>query len=348
MKNIKNYWLAIIAILGLLYCSKEKTGFVPTIKNADQEMASKYFGILPEVSKDSIVTPEKVYLGKVLFHDTRLSEKGNNSCNSCHNLDTYGVDNKQFSTGDDGGLGGRNAPTVFNASLHFAQFWDGRAKDVEEQAGGPIMNPAEMAMHTNNEVIDRLKATDHYPDLFKKAFPKDKDPMTFDNLKKAIAAFERTLLTRSKFDQYLLGDASVLTSQEIAGMKKFVEVGCITCHNGPTVGGQMYQKFGVFFPYEKFTHSAKVDNGRMDVTKNKADQFMFKVMSLRNIEKTGPYFHDGSVKDLNEAVKVMGKVQLNKDLSQQEITDIVSFLKTLTADISADAKAIPKENLDKK
>ena len=349
MRSLKNYWLIAAAAVSLLYCSKEKVNKElanqPIQMNEDQKKAAKIFGILPTVAenKDNAGTAEKVYLGKVLFHDPILSATGHNSCNSCHNLVTYGVDNKQFSTGDNGGLGGRNSPTVFNAALHTAQFWDGRAKDVEEQAGGPVMNPAEMAMQSNDEVIKRLKNTDYYPELFKKAYPDQKDPITFENMTKAIASFERTLLTASRFDKYLAGDDKALTAEEVKGMNKFIETGCIACHGGATLGGQMYQKFGVFFPYQEFTHSTKADNGRMDVTKDAKDQFMFKVMSLRNVEKTAPYFHDGSVKTLEEAVKIMAKIQLNKDLPDADVKSIVSFLNTLTGDIPQEVKEVPKE-----
>ncbi len=343
--------LTILVSTLLVYCSKNKNdasidfGTAPKQLNADQELASKTFGVISDVAYNAENTdsPDKVYLGKALYHDTRLSSTGNNSCNSCHNLDTYGVDNQSFSTGDNGGKGGRNSPTTFNAAAHFVQFWDGRAKDVEEQAGGPVLNPAEMAMPSENEVINRLKKTDFYLALFQKAFPNDKDPMTFTNMRKAIAAFERTLMTKSRFDKYMDGDAKALTNEEIAGMKKFIDVGCASCHSGATVGGQSYQKFGVYEPYEKYTKSAKVDNGRMDVTKNEADKFMFKVPSLRNVEKTYPYFHDGSIKDLNEAVKIMAKVQLNKNLTDAEVNQITSFMKALTADIPSEAKQIPKE-----
>lgn len=343
--------LTVFAATLFAYCSKSKDdvsidfGKAPKQLNADQDLASKTFGVITDVAynAENPDSPDKVYLGKVLYHDTKLSSTGHNSCNSCHNLNSYGVDNQSFSTGDNGGKGGRNSPTTFNAAAHFVQFWDGRAKDVEEQAGGPVMNPAEMAMPNENEVIKRLKNTDFYLALFQKAFPSDKDPITFTNMRKAIAAFERNLMTKSRFDKYMDGDANALTSEEVAGMKKFIDVGCASCHNGATVGGQSYQKFGVYEPYEKYTKSTKVDNGRMDVTKNEADKFMFKVPSLRNVEKTYPYFHDGSIKDLNEAVKIMAKVQLNKNLTDAEVNQITSFMKTLTADIPAEAKQIPKE-----
>ena len=348
MKNIKFLMTSVFAAGLLLYCSKKvetvEQGKAVTL-NADQQMAAKTFGVISAVEEnpENPESADKIYLGKVLYHDTRLSSTGHNSCNSCHDVNKYGVDNESFSTGDNGGKGGRNAPTTFNAAAHFVQFWDGRAKDVEEQAGGPVMNPKEMAMTTEKDVIEKLKKTDFYPVLFQKAFPEDKDPINFTNMRKAIAAFERTLMTKSKFDNYMEGDANAMTADEIAGMKKFAEVGCTACHNGATVGGMMFQKFGVFYPYEQYTKSKNVDKGRMEVTKNEADKFMFKVPSLRNVEKTYPYFHDGSVANLNDAVKIMAKIQLNKDLSDADVNQIVAFLKTLTADVPAEAKEIPKE-----
>ncbi len=284
----------------------------------------------------------KVKLGHILYFETKLSKVGNNSCNSCHNLSTFGVDNASFSKGDNGGLGGRNSPTVFNAALHGMQFWDGRAQTIEDQAGGPVLNPAEMAMASEDEVVKRLQSNDTYQKLFKEAFPNDANPVTFANMRMAIGAFERKLTTPSRFDAYLGGDKTILTEQEKRGWVTFVETGCTSCHSGALLGGTMFQKFGVFGDYWPVTKSAKVDNGRFDVTKNEADKYMFKVPSLRNVEKTWPYFHDGSVKDLNEAIKIMAKLQLNKDLTDDQVADITAFLKTLTADIPEEYKTAPK------
>lgn len=351
MKNVNLLILCVFGASLLTYCSGNKDdvaidfGKASKTINVDQETAFKTFGMISDVvsNPENIESPDKIYLGKLLYHDTRLSLTGHNSCNSCHDVNNYGVDNQAFSTGDNGGKGSRNAPTTFNAAAHFVQFWDGRAKDVEEQAGGPVMNPAEMAMTSEREVIERLKKTSFYPALFQKAFPGEKDPVNFVNMRKAIGVFERTLMTKSKFDKYIDGNTNILSADEVAGMKKFTEIGCASCHNGATVGGTMYQKFGVYYPYEQYTKSTKIDEGRMEVTKKEADKFMFKVPSLRNVEKTYPYFHDGSVTNLNDAVKIMAKIQLNKDLSDTDVNQIVAFLKTLTADIPAEAKEIPKE-----
>ena len=301
-----------------------------------------YFDVLkgPATNSTNELTDDKILLGKHLYFDTRLSKDGKNSCNSCHNLNTFGVDNLPFSPGDLGENGGRNSPTSFNAAIHFLQFWDGRAKDVEEQAGGPILNPVEMNIPSKVFLVERLSGITGYVDLFKKAFPTADTALTYWNVQQAIAAFERTLITPSKFDLFLEGKAE-LEKEEIEGLNIFVQTGCTQCHNGVLLGGTSFQKFGVHMNYWEATKSEKIDNGRFDVTGEESDKYIFKVPSLRNIDKTHPYFHDGSVSSLDEAVKIMAKTQLNKDLKANEVTSIVSFLKTLTADISKEQKTAP-------
>jgi cytochrome c peroxidase len=307
-------------------------------------MAKNYFQPLPKeaVNPDNPVTPEKVILGKTLYFDNRLSLHNTQSCNTCHNVATFGVDNNATSKGDLGKNGNRNSPTTFNAALHFLQFWDGRMKDVEEQAGGPVMNPAEMNMPAEKDVIARLNKVEGYKKLFAAAFPNDKDPVTFENMKKAIAAYERTLLTPSNFDKYLEGDVTALNDQEKKGLHTFISVGCIACHTGPLLGGNMFQKFPLIgSDYKSMTGSVIDDKGRMEVTKNEADKYMFKVPSMRNVVETDPYFHDGSVKELDKAITIMAKLELGKDLTPEQTTDIATFLKSLTADISAESKQAP-------
>ncbi|MCB0402988.1 MAG: cytochrome-c peroxidase [Flavobacteriales bacterium] len=302
-----------------------------------QEEAKSVFGRLP-IQADNPENPlnaKKVALGKKLYFETKLSKDNTISCNSCHNIDNgSGVDNLPFSPGNDGSLGGRNSPTTLNAALHMAQFWDGRAKDVEEQAGGPILNPVEMAMPSKEAVITRLKNTnDFYPELFAQAFPYDENPMTYDNLQKAIGAFERTLITPSRVDDFIKGDHDALTGAEKRGLETFMAVGCTSCHAGNAFGGNMYQKFGVYGDYWDYTKSDKMDEGRFEVTKNEADKYVFKVPGLRNVAKTAPYFHDGSVKSLDEAVKIMAKAQLDRTLSDEETKNIVAFLNALSGDV---------------
>lgn len=310
------------------------------------ERAKSFFSPLPKIADnpENKVTPEKVKLGKMLYFDPRLSKSGFISCNSCHNISTYGVDNLPTSIGHKWQIGPRNAPTTLNAALHIAQFWDGREKDVEAQAKGPIINPKEKASPSPEFVVDRIKSIPEYVELFKKAFPEEKGAITYDNITKAIAAFERTLITPSRFDKFLQGDTKALTKEEKEGLKLFIDVGCITCHRGPAVGGEMYQKFGLVKPYYeviKYSDPSKIDKGRYEITKNEGDMYVFKVPSLRNVSRTYPYFHDGSVWDLKEAVSIMAEIQLGRKLEPDQIDKIVSFLKALDGDIPEDALKLP-------
>lgn len=335
-----NYLLVGLALVG---CSKntttEKDVTEETPKQVSElmEKARNFFKSVSTLAPEAIPN-EKIELGKKLYFETKLSKEGNISCNSCHRLDGFGVDNLPTSPGDAGKLGVRNSPTVIYASLHTMQFWDGRAKDVEAQAEGPILNPVEHNIPSAEFLENRLREIPEYQELFKKAFPNDAQPITFKNIANAIGAFERQFNPVSRFDKYLDGDDSALTQQEKDGLQTYINTGCITCHSGIAVGGQMFQKFGVFDEYQKYTKSKKVDLGLADISKKDTDKFMFKVPGLRNVEKTAPYFHDGSVQKLEDAVRIMAKVQLNKDLKNKEVTDIVAFLKTLTADIDAKYK----------
>ncbi|MFN3660318.1 MAG: cytochrome-c peroxidase, partial [Brevinematales bacterium] len=208
---------------------------------------------------------------------------------------------------------------------------------------GPIVNPIEMAA-TESIVIERLKSIPEYVELFKRAFPNEPDPVNYENVAKAIAAFERTLLTPSRFDKFLQGDTSALTSEEKEGLKLFIEVGCVTCHNGVGIGGNMFQKFGLTKPYYeaiKYDDPSKIDEGRYTVTKSEGDKFVFKVPSLRNVSRTYPYFHDGSVWELEKAVDIMAEIQLGRKLEPQQISKIVSFLKALEGEIPKDALQLP-------
>jgi cytochrome c peroxidase len=285
-------------------------------------------------------TPAKVELGRMLYFETRISKNHDLSCNSCHNVDTFGVDNQPFSPGHKGQLGGRNSPTTFNAAGHLAQFWDGRSPDVEDQAKGPVLNPVEMAMADSAAVITVLKSIPGYTDAFKKAYPADADPITWDNYAKAVGAFERGLVTPSRFDLYLGGDKTALTDLEKKGLDLFVSNNCTMCHSGAYVGGQMYMKLGMVKAWPNLK-----DTGRVQATKNAADTHFFKVPSLRNVAKTGPYMHDGSIKDLKTAVIMMGEHQLGKAISKSDADAIVAFLESLTGKVNADyvkKPALPK------
>jgi cytochrome c peroxidase len=267
-----------------------------------------------------------VELGKKLYFDPRLSKSGFISCNSCHNLSMGGTDNIPTSIGDKWQQGPINAPTVLNSSLNVAQFWDGRASDLKAQAGGPIANPGEMGF-THTLAIGVLESIPAYVREFKQVFGTEK--VDIDQVTTAIAEFEKTLVTpNSRFDQWLLGKKDAINADELAGYTLFKESGCVACHNGPAVGGASFQKMGVVAPY-KSTGGAE---GRSAVTGKDVDRFNFKVPTLRNVEMTYPYFHDGAVNTLPEAVDVMGKLQLGKTFTTAENAKVVAFLKTLTGD----------------
>ncbi len=279
---------------------------------------------MPGAERD---TPEQIVLGRKLFNDNRLSINQSQSCNTCHRVDggRGGVDNEAFSLGAHGKRGGRNAPTVLNAGLHIAQFWDGRADSLEAQAKGPVLNPVEMAMPNADEVVRRLKGTKDYPPLFAKAFGAGPESITYDNMARAIAAFERTLVSHDRLDDFLKGEDRALSLEEQRGLGLFLTAGCTPCHNGPLLGGNSYQKLGLVNPYPN-----DKDLGRMAITKDEGDKFKFKVPSLRNIGLTAPYFHDSAAATLPQAVEEMARLQLGKTLKPDEIKSLVAFLQTLS------------------
>ncbi len=325
------YWsFAIACVVLITGVSCRKAGQEPVAVDAAK---LKMFRPLPAVMELSgnPLTEEEIALGRMLYFEKRLSKAHDISCNTCHDLQTFGVDNHPVSDGHKGAKGTRNSPTVFNAAGHFVQFWDGRAPTVEEQAKGPVLNPVEMAMPAEKHVLAVLNSMPEYVEAFKKAFPGDKNPVTFDNMAKAIGAFERKLITPSRWDKFLEGDQGALSNAEKAGFNKFMEAGCQTCHNGAYLGGTMFQKLGVVNPWPDTK-----DEGRFQVTKQETDKMVFKVPGLRNIEKTAPYYHDGSVATLDEAVRKMGEVQLGKALTSDEIASITTFLKSLTGDLPAE------------
>jgi len=272
----------------------------------------------------------KIALGRALYYEKRLSKDQDLSCNSCHALDQYGVDGAATSTGYRGQVGERNAPTVYTAAGAFAQFWDGRMDTVEQQAIAPILNPKEMALPSAEVGEAVLGSIPEYVMAFQAAFPDEAEPITFENVGKAIAAFERTLTTPSRWDDYLRGDEQALTAAEIEGLKVFTNVGCMVCHTGEFVGGAMYQKVGVVEPWPK-----QKDQGRFEVTGEEVDRMTFKVPTLRNVAKTAPYFHDGSVNTLELAVRMMGRYQLGLRLSEEEVDSIVAWLDALTGTLPA-------------
>ncbi|SDR76889.1 cytochrome c peroxidase [Halopseudomonas litoralis] len=309
--KIKLICLAIAAGIGL-----------STQVHADRLVSELIKPIEPAV----VTAPEKVELGKKLWFDPRLSMSGFISCNSCHNLSMGGSDNLPTSIGHNWQEGPINSPTVLNSSLFVAQFWDGRAANLQEQAGGPIANPMEMAS-SHVLAVDVINSIPQYREEFAKVYGSKE--ITIGNITDAIAVFEETLVTpNSRFDQWLKGDDDAITQQELAGYETFKSIGCVACHNGPAAGGTSFQRMGVVEPYQT-TNPAE---GRVAVTGKDADRFSFKVPSLRNVELTYPYFHDGAYWSLEEATDVMARLQLGRELQEQEIDNVVAFLKTLTGD----------------
>ena len=326
--------ISVLALLGAV-------GFVAPASADDTAalaaQAKQIFGPLPmeAPNPENPVTQAKVELGQKLYFDARLSKNHDVSCNSCHPLDRFGADGEPTSPGHKGQRGDRNSPTSLNAALHVAQFWDGREPDVERQALGPPLNPVEMAMGSREDVETMLRSIPAYGPMFAEAFPGEAQPVTFENMGRAIGAFERRLITPGRFDAFMKGDREALTEPEREGLRTFVQTGCITCHIGPAVGGGMYQKLGLIQPYET------EDTGRFKVTGREADRTVFKVPALRNVVETAPYFHDGSVPTIEEAVRLMGRHQLGRELDDATVDSIVAFLRSLTAEPDPQLTAQP-------
>jgi len=293
----------------------------------DAALAAKsmrVFGTIPDSMPGSEKdTPAMVRLGHELFTSTELSINRAQSCDTCHRLDAAGVDRLATSPGAEGAPGTRNTPTVLNAGLHTAQFWDGRAKTLEEQASGPILNPIEMAMPSEAELLARLRGS-ALRALFETAFPGESDPVSMANVSSALAAFQRTLVTRDRFDAFQNGDYDALTAQEKLGLRRFMATGCVSCHGGPLLGGHIFQKMGIVNPY------TSDDLGVASVTGQPRDRHVFKVPALRNVALTDPYFHDGGVPTLPEAVDQMAWLQLGTELPQVDRDAIVAFLGALS------------------
>jgi cytochrome c peroxidase len=281
-------------------------------------------------------TPEMIVLGRQLFFEPRLSRNHEISCNSCHPLDRYGTDGEPTSLGVTGKRGGRNAPSVYNAAYHFAQFWDGRSPTVEDQATKPILNEIEMGMTDDAQVVSTLRAIPQYVEGFAAAFPGDPAPITMAHLGDAIGAFERGLVTRSRWDDFLADKADALTTLERRGLRLFLDAGCMVCHTGPQVGGTMFERVGAVEPWPN-----ERDLGRAGVTHLEADRMVFKVPSLKNIEKTAPYFHDGSAATLETAIQMMGRHQLGIELENDEIAAIAAWMRAMTGPLDREYIAAP-------
>ena len=314
--------------MALAWVKSQRTAFYPN-PLADAQWTNE--AIRP-VQDSVAVDMRKVILGNLLFHDVRLSADNTVSCSSCHGLNTGGVDNKAFSEGVGGQLGGVNAPTVYNALYNFVQFWDGRAATLADQAAGPPLNPVEMACKSFDEICEKLNADAAFSKAFKEVYP---DGINQNNITNAIQEFERTLLTpNSRFDKYLKGDQTAMNAEEVAGYDLFKKYNCATCHVGENMGGQSYELMGIKHDYfaDRGTELTIEDNGRFKETKDERDRHRFKVPGLRNVALTAPYFHDATQATLEDAVIAMAKYEVGVDLTQQEVKQIVSFLQTLTGE----------------
>lgn len=299
-------------------------------------------GVTPfPIPSDNPITAPKAKLGKQLFFDKRLSSDGTVSCQTCHDVMKSGTDNLPVSLGVGGKKGTRNSPSVFNAALYSVQFWDGRAPSLEEQATMPMLNPVEMAMPTHQVIVDQVKKVPGYVKEFQTVFG-GTDPVTFSNISKAIATYQRTLTVfNSPYDRYLAGDKSALTAKALRGLEKVTQTGCFTCHsgsgfNGPTMtaGQGFYMKFPMIpNPEYEQKYELSKDLGRFETTRQEGDKNLWRVPSWRNIAITGPYFHNGSVRTLGEAVRVMAKTQLNRTLSDIDVEEIVEFMNHLTSKV---------------
>lgn len=329
MKNKFALFLSLLVLALLLIlaaCSATATEEAAPSYSAE-DLAR--FGTLPDEASPTEyeMSEELIVLGRMLYYDPRISANGDMSCNTCHGLNNYGVDGLRFSFGHSGNPVGRNSPTVYNAALQIAQFWDGRAADVEAQAAGPMLSSGEMGAPSADYVVEALKSIPDYLTYFEAAFPGDPDPITFDHVIQAIGAFERGLLTPGRFDEFLAGDETALTEQEQRGLALFVDLNCIRCHDGPALGGGSFEKLGAAEPY------TTNDVGRFAVTGDEADMYAFKVPTLRNIAQTGPYLHDGSIPTLDDMVQLMVRYQLGEKLTDDQLDDMVAFLRSLTGEL---------------
>jgi len=319
----------MIFLLALLGCTINTDNSILPEKQEVEVKSESLAGYKPLPSNYllSTMSPENeiISLGEKLYNEKLLSVSGEISCSSCHDLSSAGIDGTQFSAGHNESLTSRNTPTVFNAAGHVSQFWDGRATTVEEQALGPILAAGEMAMPNPESVVTVLKSKTEYVEGFRLSFPDQQDPITFQNVGIAIGSYERTLVTPSRWDLFLNGDGTALSDEEKTGFITFSNTGCGTCHGGQLLGGQLFMKVGLVNTWPN-----QNDLGRYNVTKNESDKMVFKVPSLRNVAVTGPYFHDGSVDNLQTAIKMMGHYQLGKDLTDSEAKSIENWLESTT------------------
>jgi len=352
MKDYKLLYFSFFISLFLFSCidtGKQNSLLPEKDEKVIFTMASSYFKSLPEIDWKDYNQKDKnrILLGKKLFYDKKLSQNQTQNCASCHDMNKSAQDNLRVSPGDGGELGLRNVPSILNAHLQYAQFWDAREKDVEAQAAGPIFGEVEMGMTDTLELLSRIANDPKYPKLFSNSFEVSDSLISLENIKRAIGAFERTLLSPSRFDDYLKGDKSALSAKEKYGIKSFIDQGCIPCHSGVLLGGNMAQKFAVFGYYWDYTDSPHLDKGIYDKTMNPSDKFVFKVPTLRNITDTHPYFHDGSVADLKESIRIMSVAELNLVMEEEHVDNIAEFFKSLSGkvpDYALENKTFPFED----
>ena len=328
-------YAVMIASPAFLACGGDETGLL--------QRARQQFGALPRqmVSERNPISPAKVTLGKMLFYETRISIDGTVSCARCHPMSLYAADGLKLSIGNNCRRNPRNAPTVLNAAGQISQHWIGNRTDVEDQARQSVVGPPSFGMPTDKAVEGRLQEIPGYERLFRAAFPNDSAPVTVENFAKAVGAFERTLTTPAPFDDFIKGDVSAITARQKAGLGFFMGTGCVQCHYGKFFGGMEFRKFGIAEPYWRYTKSETIDSGRYAFTHADSDRFVFKVPSLRNVAMTPPYFHDGSIASLGDAIAIMSKVQLSKTLSSGNVETLLFFLRCLTGMISSDNLQLP-------
>ena len=339
-KNQKNIFtflsIAFVSVVLFVHCSEqtERTAELTEL----QEKALAFTSPMPEHAFEEGMnnSDEIIELGRMLFYEPRISKSGILSCSSCHSLTTFGVDQTPVSIGHGWQQGPLNSPTVLNAAFHKTQFWDGRAKDVEEQATMPILDPLEMAA-TEEHVLEVLASMPEYVERFQTVFPDQDNPLVYENVGNAIGAFERILLTYSPFDDFLRGNANALTEVQKKGLETFIEVGCQTCHRGQVMGGEIF----TFFQTPREKETGEFHEGRFNFTQREADKHFFKVPSLLNVEMTYPYLHDGSVWSLSETVNIVAKEMLSRELTPEQNHLIVEFLKSLTGEIPENALKLP-------
>lgn len=339
--RIKVYIVFLFFVSAIIFTCCKDSGDSTTSKtdlSELQQRALKISSPMPENAFTEGMNPsdELIGLGKMLFHEPRLSKSGFLSCNSCHNLATFGVDNLPVSIGHGWQKGVFNSPTVLNAAFHKFQFWNGRADNVEMQAGMPILEKVEMSSKKEH-VIEVLHSIPQYVEFFRSAFPDDAEPIKYENVEIAIGAFERTLITISPFDDYLRGDETALSDLQKQGLTLFLETGCQTCHKGQVLGGEIFAHFQT--PAERA--SGNISPGRFEITEREADMHFFKVPSLLNVVHTYPYLHDGSLWDLSQTVVLVAKEMLNKDLTDEEVDLLIEFLGSLSGVLPDEAMQLP-------